>query len=252
MSKLPSTSTSATIPAKKTNHYIDKAEMLAEVVKSKAAGAMTDKLARMILMLAEKYSHHHWFIGYSYREDMVADAVLNLVHSALKFDPEKSNNPFGYYTIAIQRSFMHYLHVEKKHRYIRDKMLLELGENPSFAFLEDHKAQVDGDPELARGMQELRDEIQRARTDPTAAPGEKKKKADAAVEDELGAEATPDLDDLDPETLAAVDAEIGTEFDEFVSSESLEDPTPPRRRRKKTNREEDLDINVDLLVYQQR
>jgi DNA-directed RNA polymerase specialized sigma subunit len=96
MSKLPSTSTSATIPAKKTNHYIDKAEMLAEVVKSKAAGAMTDKLARMILLLAEKYSHHHWFIGYSYREDMVADAVLNLVHSALKFDPEKSNTTSNY------------------------------------------------------------------------------------------------------------------------------------------------------------
>ncbi len=250
MSKLPSTTTSAAVPAKKTNHYIDKAEMLDEVVKSKAAGAMTDKLARMILLLAEKYSHHHWFIGYSYREDMVADAVLNLVGSALKFNPEKSNNPFGYYTIAIQRSFMHYLHVEKKHRYIRDKMLLELGENPSFAFLEDHKTQVDGDPELARGMQELRDEIQRARTDPTTAPGEKKKKAEATE-----TTATDDLSvAVDPELIADENVEVEDlqAFDEFVSSDSLEDKTPPRRKRnKKADQEENLDINVDLLVYQQ-
>lgn len=250
MSKLPSTTTPAAVPAKKTNHYIDKAEMLEEVIISRAAGAMTDKLAKMILLLAEKYSHHHWFIGYSYREDMVADAVLNLVGSALKFNPEKSNNPFGYYTIAIQRSFMHYLHVEKKHRYIRDKMLLELGENPSFAFLDDHKAQVDGDPELARGMQELRDEIQRARTDPTTAPGEKKKKAEnseATTSDE-----TDELDEADthdPDMVTEVDeTDI---FNEFVSSDTLEDKTPPRRKRKKADPEENLDINVDLLVYKQ-
>lgn len=65
---------------------------------------------------------------------MVAAAVTNLCNNALKFNPEKSNNPFAYYTTGIYHSFLQYMAEEKNHRKIRDTLLVESGFNPSYNF----------------------------------------------------------------------------------------------------------------------
>ena len=85
-------------------------------------------------MIAERYSHKGNFVGYSYREDMVAAAVTNLCNNALKFNPEKSSNPFAYYTTGIYHSFLQYMAEEKNHRKIRDTLLVDAGFNPSYNF----------------------------------------------------------------------------------------------------------------------
>ncbi len=65
---------------------------------------------------------------------MVSFAVVNLCANWHKFDPEKSDNPFAFYTTACYRSFLQYLSDEKKQRTIRDELLVDAGVNPSFSY----------------------------------------------------------------------------------------------------------------------
>lgn len=120
-------------------HYVTNAVLLPAVIEAKELKQVTNKLIRMIQMIAERYSRKANFIGYSFREDMVSAAVMNLCNNALKFNPEKSNNPFSFYTTAIHNSFLQYLTDEKKHRNIRDALLIDAGSNPSFNFMEGEK-----------------------------------------------------------------------------------------------------------------
>lgn len=115
-------------------HYVTNGQLLPAVLEAKAEGKVTDKLIGMIWLIAERYSRKGNFIGYSFREDMVCAAVANLCNNALKFNPEKSANPFSFYTTAIHNSFLQYMAEEKKQRIVRDKLLIESGANPSYNY----------------------------------------------------------------------------------------------------------------------
>jgi hypothetical protein len=119
-------------------HYVKNAELLAEFHICKAKGELSPLMAKYLMMIAERYSYHQWFAGYSFREDMVCTAVVNLCANWHKFNPEKSDNPFAYYTTACYRSFLSYLDAEKKERTIRDELLIEAGANPSFNYQARH------------------------------------------------------------------------------------------------------------------
>jgi hypothetical protein len=121
-------------------HYVTNAQLLEAFHEAKAAGKLTDRLAKYLMMVAEKYSFHPWFAGYSFREDMVCTAVVNLCANWHKFNPEKQENPnpFSYYTTACYRSFLSYLDAERKERDIRDELLIEAGANPSFNYQAKH------------------------------------------------------------------------------------------------------------------
>ena len=126
-------------------HYVTNSVLLPEVIRAKQLGRVTNELARMILMIAERFSRKSNFVGYSFREDMVSFAMVNLMANALKFNPEKSNNPFAFYTTAIRNSFLQYLADEKKHRDIRDSLIVEEGLNPSFNYSENGKDDQNSD-----------------------------------------------------------------------------------------------------------
>jgi len=117
-------------------HYITNATLLPEVVRAKKLNRVTPELAEMLMMITQRYSFKASFAGYSFREDMVSFALINLCANALKFDTEKYSNPFAYYTTAIHNSFLQYLADEKKHRDIRDELILEAGSMPSNSYLE--------------------------------------------------------------------------------------------------------------------
>lgn len=122
-------------PAFTGKYYLTNATLLPEVIKCIEKGKMSNELAKMLMLLTERYSKTSKFGGYTFREDMVSEALINLCKNALKFDPVKSSNPFSFYTTAIHNSFLQFLNNEKKHRNIRDKMLIQLGENPSFNYM---------------------------------------------------------------------------------------------------------------------
>lgn len=99
---------------------------------SKDHGQITNKLARMYMMITEKYAMKYNWRGYTYNDEMRASAVLQLTYVGLRFNEAKSSNPFAYYTAATTNSFCRVLNTEKKNQNIRDDMLEIHGLNPSW------------------------------------------------------------------------------------------------------------------------
>lgn len=100
---------------------------------SKDHGQITNKLARMYMMLCEKYAMKFNWRGYTYNDEMKASAILQLTYVGLRFNEAKSANPFAYYTAAITNSFCRVLNTEKRNQNIRDDILEMNGFNPSFS-----------------------------------------------------------------------------------------------------------------------
>jgi len=99
---------------------------------SKDHGRISEELGRMFLKLADRYGTRSNWRGYTYNDEMRAQAVLQLSQIGLQFDESKSENPFAYYTAAVTNSFTRVLNIEKKNQNIRDDILQENGLNPSF------------------------------------------------------------------------------------------------------------------------
>lgn len=96
-----------------------------------AAQCMTPEMVKMIMMLVDRYAQRANWRGYTYIEDMKSEALLSLLNGSLKFNPEKSKNPFGYMTQIVTHSFLTTLDKEKKVRRIRDDILEQYGLDPS-------------------------------------------------------------------------------------------------------------------------
>lgn len=100
---------------------------------SKDHGHITNKLAKMYLMLCEKYAMRFNWRGYTYVDEMRGSAILQLTYVGLRFNESKSQNPFAYYTAAINNSFRRVLNSEKRNQNIRDDILEMNGLNPSWS-----------------------------------------------------------------------------------------------------------------------
>ena len=87
------------------------------------SGNMTQKLARMFLLLCKRYATRANWRGYTANDEMQSQALLQLSQIGLQFDESKSDNPFAYYTAAITNSFTRILNIEKKNQNIRDDLL---------------------------------------------------------------------------------------------------------------------------------
>ena len=94
-------------------------------------GTMTNKLAKMFMMMCERYGNKWNWRGYTYNDEMKSQALVQLAQVGLQFDESKSQNPFAYYTATITNSFTRILNTEKKNQNIRDDMLEMNGYNSS-------------------------------------------------------------------------------------------------------------------------
>lgn len=125
-------------------HYVTNSVLLPEILRAKELGKVTPQLAIMFNKIAERYSMSKNFATLPFREDMVAAATLNLMTNGLKFNPEKSSNPFSYATQCCYHSFLQIIAEEKKQRDIRDTLLLDNGMNASLGFMEkEHDAYIE-------------------------------------------------------------------------------------------------------------
>ncbi len=91
-----------------------------------------DYAGECFLKIAERLSHRPNFINYAFREEMVSDGIENSVMYASNFNPEKSTNPFAYFTQIIYFAFLRRIEKEKKQLYIKYKTMEE------YSSLEDH------------------------------------------------------------------------------------------------------------------
>ena len=130
------------MPRKK-QHYVDNVkflEIMSEYRESYLKAKDDDEITPQIpdyagecfLKIAERLSHRPNFINYAFREEMVSDGIENCVMYASNFNPEKSTNPFAYFTQIIYYAFLRRIEKEKKQLYINYKTMDE------FSSFEDH------------------------------------------------------------------------------------------------------------------
>ena len=117
-------------------------------------GQMTNKLAKSFMLLVERYSMRFNWRGYTYVDEMRSQALLQLSQIGLQFDESKSQNPFAYYTAAIDNSFTRILNIEKKNQMIRDDLLIETGQSPSFTRQMEHETIMRDERERLANLKE--------------------------------------------------------------------------------------------------
>ena len=123
---------------KKKGHYLTNKEFLEEIIECQTKNKMSGKLGEMFLILTKKISTKHNFSGYSYLDEMVSSGLLACCSAFNKFNKEKSNNPFAYFSQIIWTAFLQVLNKEKRHQEIRDEILVKHNMVPSYSYCEKH------------------------------------------------------------------------------------------------------------------
>lgn len=77
---------------------VSNAELLPEVIASKAAGKINTKLATMLQLIANTTIEKR-FAGHPLIDEMKGEAMVILVRCALDFNPSKSDNPLSFYYV---------------------------------------------------------------------------------------------------------------------------------------------------------
>jgi len=117
--------------------YLNNKELLIALKESNDNKKMSDTLAKMLQKLCARYATKGNWVNYSWNEDMQAYAMFMLTRTWQSFNAEKGSNPFAFFTQCIKHSFVQYLNTEKRHRNIRDTLIVQQGLSASFGFMED-------------------------------------------------------------------------------------------------------------------
>ena len=118
----------------KKEHYIDNKKMYSvmidyrrQIYENEQSGfdarpVVPEYLGECFIKIAQGLAQRPNFINYTYKEDMIGDGIINCVEYCHNFDPEKSRNPFAYFTQIIYFAFLRRIEREKKQSYIKHKL----------------------------------------------------------------------------------------------------------------------------------
>jgi hypothetical protein len=118
-------------------HYVNNKDFLDALIKHREACAkaleegkeppiVSNYIGDCILKIANHLSYKPNFINYSYRDDMILDGVENCIQYLHNFNPDKSSNPFAYFTQIIYYAFLRRIAKEKKQSYIKGKLIMDM------------------------------------------------------------------------------------------------------------------------------
>jgi len=88
---------------------------------------LSEYIGTCFLKIADHLARKPNFMAYSFREDMISDAVENCIQYVNNFNPAKSKNPFAYFTQIIYYAFLRRISKEKKQLYVKYKATQQLG-----------------------------------------------------------------------------------------------------------------------------
>ena len=119
---------------KKNTHYVDNKKFLEELKKWKdqckdaeEAGdekpQITNYIGECFLKIANGLSYRPNFINYTYRQEMISDGIENCLQYIHNFNPDKSKNPFAYFTQIIYYAFIRRINKEKKQTHVKNKLI---------------------------------------------------------------------------------------------------------------------------------
>ncbi len=122
------------MPRKRSEHYVNNKEFLAAIIAYKnsvsdaeALGKpkprITNYIGECFLKIATHLSFKPNFVNYMFKDDMICDSIENCVQYINNFNPEKSSNPFAYFTQIIHYAFLRRIQKEKRQLEIRQKII---------------------------------------------------------------------------------------------------------------------------------
>jgi hypothetical protein len=127
---------------KKGVHYVDNKKFLQALIewreendKKGEQQPTTNYIGECFLKIANHLSYRPNFINYTYREEMISDGIENCLQYVNNFNPEKSTNPFAYFTQIIYYAFLRRIAKEKKQTHVKNKMI-EKGSYESWTTME--------------------------------------------------------------------------------------------------------------------
>jgi DNA-directed RNA polymerase specialized sigma24 family protein len=162
-------------------HYVNNADFSAAVVeyvkevneaveKDLQIPVVPNYVAECLLKIAERLSHKSNFVRYTYREEMVMDAVENCLKALANYNVEAATrggkpNAFGYFTQISWYAFLRRIQKEKRQQDLKLKFIAESG-------LDEFMVDPDEDPAVAKAVQSFVDNLRR-RIDDVKAKDEK-------------------------------------------------------------------------------
>ena len=119
---------------KKSVHYVDNKQFLQAMIEwkdkcnvneslGKRQPPVTNYIGECFLKIATHLSYRPNFINYTYRDEMISDGIENCLQYVKNFNPEKSKNPFAYFTQIIYYAFLRRIAKEKKQTHVKNKMI---------------------------------------------------------------------------------------------------------------------------------
>ena len=119
---------------KRSEHYVNNKEFLAALIRYQEdieIARLQDKpkpvipryIGECFLKIANHLSFKPNFVNYMFKDDMICDGIENCVRYIHNFSPEKSKNPFAYFTQIIYYAFLRRISQEKKQLEIKNKIL---------------------------------------------------------------------------------------------------------------------------------
>jgi len=123
---------------KRSEHYVNNKEFLAALIayrecvelaklRGEPKPRITNYLGDCFLKIATHLSFKPNFVNYMFKDDMICDGIENCVQYIHNFDPNKSQNPFAYFTQIIHYAFLRRIQKEKKQLEIKNKILESSG-----------------------------------------------------------------------------------------------------------------------------
>jgi hypothetical protein len=85
------------------------------------APKISEYIGQSIILICNNLAKRPNFSGYSYKQEMISDAILMSLAAVNNFDPARSSNPFGYFTQIAWNAFVLRIQKEKKQNYIKHK-----------------------------------------------------------------------------------------------------------------------------------
>ena len=120
--------------ATRSRNYVNNPEFLQAIIDYKTVCEEAEEsgdvnppipnyIGQCIYQIATRLASKPNFSGYSYKDEMISDGLENAVQALGNFDPQKSSNPFAYFTQIIWYAFLRRIDKEKKQLYIRHKVI---------------------------------------------------------------------------------------------------------------------------------
>jgi hypothetical protein len=146
-------------------HYVNNTDFLNALIaykedvkraelNSEEPPQVTDYIGDCFIKIANHLAYKSNFINYSFREDMILDAIENCLIYMHNFDSNKTRNPFAYFTQISFYAFVRRIKKEKrqmqtKYKYIEsldlDSIILQAHDDSEYsnAFIDFLKKQAD-------------------------------------------------------------------------------------------------------------